>query len=112
MDPNLEESEDSEIEIPVKIQPVKKRKRVMDPNLEQSEDSDIDDDDDDEIPKKEIQSVKNRRRYMDPNIEESEDDEDDETAVQENDYIQRDHFKIKGELRTISKKFNGFNLLI
>ena len=108
MDPNLEESEDSDIEIPVKIQPVKKRKRYMDPNLEQSEDSDIDDV---EIPPKN-QSVKKRKRYMDPNLEESEDDEDDETAVQQNDYIQRDHFKIKGELRTISKKFNGFNLLI
>ena len=81
----------------------------MDPNLEQSEDSDINDE---KIPEK-IQSVKKRKRYMDPNIEESEDDEDDdETAVQQNDYIQRDHFKIKGELRTISKKFNGFNLLI
>ena len=40
MDPHLEESEDSDYEIPSKIinaGQVKKRKRVMDPNLEQSE---------------------------------------------------------------------------
>ena len=43
MDPNLEESEDSEIEIPVKIQPIKKRKRYMDPNIEESEDNEDDD---------------------------------------------------------------------